>query len=132
MANGTAIVTCLALLQYALVTGRVARARGKYNIEAPAITGHPLFERALRIQANTVEQLVLFLPSLWLFSFYVSSLWASLIGLIWVAGRILYMVNYTADPRKRGRGFKIALAANAVLLFGALIASILQLFESGF
>lgn len=129
MSNGTAIVTCLALAQYALLAGRVARARTKYNIEAPAITGHPLFERALRIQANTVEQLVLFLPSLWLFSFYVSSLWASLIGLIWVGGRVVYMVSYTADPRKRGLGFGIALAANAVLFVGAFIAAILQLFE---
>jgi glutathione S-transferase len=131
MSNLTAIVTCLALLLYGVLFGRVGSARVKYNILAPATTGHPAFERAFRIQANTGEQLLVFLPSLWLFSIYVAPLWASVLGLVWIAGRIVYAVSYSGDPQRRGLGFMIAFLANAVLLLGSLIAAAWQLLHSG-
>ncbi len=131
MSSWTAIVTCLALLLYAVLIGRVGYARGKYNIEAPATTGHPAFERAIRIQANTGEQLIIFLPSLWLFSIYVSPLWASLLGLFWIVGRIVYAVSYSREPRRRQAGFVIGFLANAALLLCSTLAIAWQLVRGG-
>ncbi len=124
-------MTCLALLLYAVLIARVGSARVKYNILAPATTGHPAFERAFRIQANTAEQLLVFLPSLWLFSIYVAPLWAGLLGLVWIAGRIVYTISYSRDPQRRTLGFVIGFLANAVLLFGSLIAGTWQLLHGG-
>jgi glutathione S-transferase len=131
MSNLTAIVTCLALLLYVVFSVRVATARVKYNILAPATTGHPAFERIFRIQANTGEQLLLFLPSLWLFSIYVAPIWASVLGLAWIAGRIVYAVSYSRDPQQRTLGFVIGFLASAVLLVGSLAAAAWQYMHSG-
>ena len=119
------------MLLYIALFARVGAARGKYNVPAPATTGHPAFERAFRIQANTAEQLLIFLPSLWLFSFYIAPLWASLLGLVWIAGRIVYAISYNRDPQRRTFGFIVAFVANAVLLLGALIAAGWHIFQGG-
>ena len=131
MSSLTAIVTCLALLLYALLSVRVAVARAKYNISAPATTGHPVFERAFRIQQNTGEQLLLMLPALWLFSIFVAPIWACLLGLVWIAGRILYAIGYIREPERRLAGFAIALAASGLLLLGALIGAAWQYLHAG-
>jgi len=116
----TALVTIAALLVYFYMGLRVGRARGKYSIAAPAISGHPDFDRAFRIQANTLEWLPLFLVSLWLFSLYMNDVAAALVGLVWIAGRILYLTGYSKAAEARSRGFGIQALATAVLLFGAL------------
>jgi uncharacterized membrane protein YecN with MAPEG domain len=131
MSSLTAIVTCLALLLYVFLSLRVAVARGKYNISAPATTGHPLFERTSRIQQNTGEQLLMMLPALWLFSIFVAPLWASLLGLVWIAGRILYALGYTREPERRLAGFVIAFAATGLLLLGSLIGAAWQYLHAG-
>jgi glutathione S-transferase len=131
MSNLTAIVTCLALLLYVVLFARVATERAKYNVLAPATTGHPAFERAFRIQANTGEQLVIFLPSLWLFSLYIAPLWASVLGIVWIAGRIVYAISYNRDPQRRTFGFVVASLASAVLLLGSLIAAAWQFLHNG-
>jgi uncharacterized membrane protein YecN with MAPEG domain len=131
MSSLPAIVTCLALLLYSVFIARVALARGKYNIPAPATTGHPAFERAFRIQNNTGEQLIIMLPGLWLFSIYVSPLWAFLLGLLWIVGRIVYAIGYTRNPEARALGFVIGFAANVVLVLGSLGAAILQYMHGG-
>ena len=116
----TALVTLLAVLFY-LVTGlNVGRARHKYVIQAPATTGNPDFERAFRVQMNTLEWLPIFLPSLWLFAVYISDAGAAAIGLIWVIGRVLYFVGYIRAAEKRGVGFMIQMLASAVLFLGAI------------
>ena len=131
MSNMTAIVTCLALLLYAAFSVGVASACVRYNLLAPATTGHPAFERIFRIQANTAEQLLLFLPSLWLFSIYVAPLWASVLGLVWIAVRVIYAVSYSRDPQRRTSGFVIGFLASAVLLFGSLGAAAWQYLQRG-
>ncbi len=131
MSNLTAIATCLALLLYIVLFARVGAARGKYNIPAPATTGHPAFERAFRIQANTGEQLLVFLPSLWLFSLYIAPLWASVLGFVWIAGRIVYAVSYSRDPQRRTFGFMVGSLASGILLFGSLIAAATQFLHGG-
>jgi glutathione S-transferase len=116
----TALVTIAALLVYFYMGLRVGQARGKYGIAAPAVTGHPDFDRAIRIQANTLEWLPLFLVSLWLFAFYMNDIAAAVVGLVWILGRILYLTGYAKAAEARGRGFGIQALATAVLLFGAL------------
>jgi uncharacterized MAPEG superfamily protein len=112
-----ALVTLLTVLLQIVVATNVGRARGKYGVEAPATTGHPDFERAFRIQANTVENTIAFLPSLWLFANYVSSLWAGVFGAVWLVGRTLYMIAYQRDAKARGPGFMISVLA-IIALFG--------------
>jgi glutathione S-transferase len=125
--NLTSLITCLSLLVFFVLSGLVGRARGKYNIEAPATTGHPLFERAFRVHYNTMEGLAWYLPSLWLFSFYVSDRWAAALGVVWIIGRVIYARGYLADPKKRGTGVIVSLAASSVLLLGALIGVLVKM-----
>ena len=94
------------------------------------MTGHPEFERYYRIQQNTLEQLVVFLPSLWVFATVVSPFWGGIIGLIFVAGRAFYVVSYARDPASRGPGFTIGAAATLVLLLGGL-AGVLKVMLTG-
>ena len=115
-----AIVTGLALIEYMAFSLRVGMARGKYGVEAPATSGDEIFERHYRVQQNTLEQLIVFLPSLWLFAQFVSINVAAGLGLVFIAGRALYAVSYIADPKKRTAGFLIGYLANAVLVLGSI------------
>jgi glutathione S-transferase len=123
----TALVTCLAILFYFFTTIKVARARVAFGIKAPAISGNPDFERVFRVQMNTLEWMPIFLPSLWLFAFYISDSIAAVLGLIWIAGRILYMTGYSQAAEKRGTGFGIQALATFILLLGTLGAIVWRL-----
>ena len=116
-----AAVTVLTLLLYLLVTMNSGRNRAKHEIAAPAVTGNEEYERAYRVQMNTLEHMAFFLPSLWLFAWAVSANWAALIGLVWILGRILYALAYYRDPAKRVPGMVTTLAAQVVLFIGASI-----------
>jgi glutathione S-transferase len=122
MYHYTALVTLLSLLFYFYTTTRVSKARAEFGVKVPAISGNPDFERVFRVQMNTLEWLPIFLPSLWLFAIYVSDWIAALIGLVWIAGRIAYLVGYAQAAAKRGPGFGIQALAAGVLLLGALAA----------
>jgi glutathione S-transferase len=119
----TAIVSILAILVVFWTAFRVGGMRGKHNIQAPAITGHPEFDRAYRVQMNTLEQFVLFLPLLWLSNafFHMMPLLTGAVGLVWIVGRIIYALAYMADPSKRSLGFTISILATAVLLVLSII-----------
>lgn len=117
----TVLITALTLLMYLVLGALVSRARGMFQIPAPAMTGDPRFERIYRVHQNTAEQLILFLPSLWMFAFYVSDLWAGLLGLVFLGGRVLYASSYLGDAAKRGPGFMIGVVATLALLIGAVI-----------
>ncbi len=125
-----AIVTALALLEYMWISIEVGRARAKYGIKAPATSGDPIFDRTFRVHQNTLEQLMVFIPSLWLFGTYVSPVWGALIGLVFLAGRFVYFRGYVSDPEKRGAGFGLGFMANIVLLLGGLIGALLVLFSA--
>jgi glutathione S-transferase len=131
MLHWTALVTILAILFYVYTGFRVSAARRKYGVPVPAISGNPDFERVFRVQANTLEWMPVFLPLLWLFAYYVSDAAAAVLGLVWIAARILYMVNYTKAANIRGRGFGIQAAVCVVLLVGALAGIISGLAHSG-
>jgi glutathione S-transferase len=130
MPHYTALVTVLAVLFYFYTSTRVPRARRKFGVPAPAITGNPDFERVFRVQMNTLEWMPIFLPLLWLFAYYVSDIGAALLGLVWIAGRVFYMVGYTAAADKRGPGFSIQALVCGVLLIGALIGIVSSLAHS--
>jgi glutathione S-transferase len=116
----TAAVTLIALLVYFYTVGAVGRARAQYGIKAPAVTGNEHFERAYRVQMNTLEQMALFLPALWLYATYVSDRGAAVGGLVWVVGRVVYSLASTRDPASRGPGAMITLFASVGLWLGAL------------
>ncbi|HEX3405992.1 MAG TPA: MAPEG family protein, partial [Caulobacteraceae bacterium] len=104
----------------------------KYGVAAPAVTGNPDFERAYRIQMNTLEWLPIFLVSLWLFALsWGSDLVAAGIGVVWLIGRILYLTGYSRAAEARGPGFGIQALAAGVLLFGALGRIIWQMVQHG-
>jgi glutathione S-transferase len=123
----TSLVTVLALIVYFVVTINVGRARFKYKIIPPETIGNPDFERVLRVQQNTLEQLILFLPALWLFSIYISPIWASALGTTWIIGRIAYAWGYYQAAEKRGIGFAISSLSSIGLILGSLIGIILYL-----
>ena len=127
MFHFTALVTCLAVLFYFLTGVRVSRARGTYGVKAPAIAGHPDFERIFRVQMNTLEWMPIFLPALWLFAIYVSDAIAAVLGLVWILGRILYMTRYMEAASKRGRGFAVQASAAIALWIGATAAIVWRL-----
>ena len=131
MLNWTALVTLLAVIFYFYTSVRVGSARAKFGVKAPASTGHPDFERVFRVQMNTLEWMPIFLPALWLFAAYVSDTAAAVVGLIWIAGRVLYMTGYSEAAGKRGRGFGIQALAAGVLWVGALIAIVMRLAHAG-
>lgn len=110
MTHLPALVTLLTVLLLFATMWVVGRARGKYEIKAPAVTGHPYFDRAYRVQMNTLEATVMFLPALWLAATYGFSGWAGIAGLIWIVGRIVYAVTYLRDASMRGPGFAISMA----------------------
>src|SRR5882672_12143872 len=127
MFHYTALVTCLAILFYFFTTIRFSKARTAFGIKVPAISGNPDFERVFRVQMNTLEWMPIFLPSLWLFAIYISDPIAAAIGLVWIAGRILYMTGYSQAANKRGRGFGIQASAAIILWAGALGAIVWRL-----
>ncbi|ACK69336.1 membrane-associated protein in eicosanoid and glutathione metabolism (MAPEG) [Gloeothece citriformis PCC 7424] len=124
------LVTALTLLVYLILTINVGRARSKYKIQPPAMTGDPDFERVVRVQQNTLEQIVFFLPLLWLFSFYVNPLWGAGIGAVWLVGRILYAWGYYQKAEKRAIGFAISSLSSMALLTGAIIGIGLTIWNS--
>ena len=119
MLHYTALVTCLAILLYFFTIIQVSKARVAFGIKAPATSGNPDFERVFRVQMNTLEWMPIFLPSLWLFAIYISDPIAAGLGLVWIAGRILYMTGYSQAAAKRGRGFGIQASAAIILRLDA-------------
>lgn len=122
-----AIVALLALIEYFVFGGLVGWARGKYKVAAPAISGDPVFERYYRVQQNTLEQLMGFLPALFLYGYYGSPQIAAGLGVVFIIGRVIYLLGYVSDPAKRGLGFVIGWLATIYLLIAGLIAAARQL-----
>jgi glutathione S-transferase len=115
-----ALITVLALMVYLWQGQRVGSARGRLGVPAPATTGNPEFERHFRVQANTLEGLIVFLPSLWLFAIYTSYDWiAAALGVVWIVGRVLYTTGYAKEASARSLGFGIQILATVVLLLGS-------------
>jgi glutathione S-transferase len=114
------IVVLLALIEYMVFAMLVGRARMKFNCPAPATSGDPIFERYYRVQQNTLEQLIIFIPAIFIYGSYGNPRIAAGLGLVFVVGRIIYLNGYVKDPAKRGPGFMIGFLASVILLFTGL------------
>lgn len=121
-----AFVAGVALVEYYVFTWQCGRARGRLGVPAPAITGNAEFERYLRVQYNTIEQLVIFLPALFGFAHFVSPAWAAALGVVFIVGRALFARGYVRDPARRGPGFGLTLLANTALLLGSLLGALVR------
>jgi glutathione S-transferase len=118
----------LALLEYIAMSALVGRMRAKHGIRAPAMTGHPEFERANRVHVNTLEHLIIFVPAVWIFAAYVSTAWAAALGALFVVARALYAVGYLQAAEKRSIGAGITGIVVIVLVVGGLIGVARALF----
>src|SRR5689334_967743 len=96
------VVMLVALIEYMVFAGLVGRARSVYKVRAPATTGHPQFERIYRVHQNTLEALVIFMPALLVFAYYLSPPWAAGLGVAFVVARALYAFLYLRAPESRG------------------------------
>lgn len=121
-----AITTALALLQAIFFAFQVGSARQRYGIKAPAVSGHEDFDRHYRVHQNTLEQLIVFLPSLWMFGYFVHPLWGAGIGLLFVLSRFMYRSAYVNDPKSRSAGFGLGFVAMIVLLLGSVVGAIMS------
>jgi uncharacterized membrane protein YecN with MAPEG domain len=121
------IIVVLALLQFFWFSINVGRARVRYNIPAPATAGNEAFERHYRVHLNTLEQLICFLPALWLFATMVHPLWAAGLGVVYLIGRFIYAASYVRDPKSRSLGFGLSSMPTLIMLAGVLIAAVRQL-----
>jgi glutathione S-transferase len=118
------IVLALALTEFFLFSLAVAHARETYQVPAPATTGHEVFERYFRVQMNTLEQLVIFVPSIILFARYVSAWLAALLGLVFIIGRAVYFRGYVRAAERRHVGFMLSVVPNVTLLAGGLLGAL--------
>ncbi len=117
------LIVALALLQFLLFGAAVGRARGKYKVAAPATTGNEMFERYYRVQMNTLELLVLYVPAMWMFGFYVDAKTAAGLGALYILGRVIYYFGYVKDPKKRELGFALSAGPVVVLVIGAIVGA---------
>jgi glutathione S-transferase len=118
------LITFLALILYFGLGIGVGIARAKYKVPVPQISGNEDFERAFRVHQNTLEQIVIFIPSLWMFGLLINSQTAAILGAIWIVGRILYAWGYYQAAEKRGLGFAISSLANLILMIGGGVGAI--------
>jgi uncharacterized MAPEG superfamily protein len=125
-----AIVTVLALLQYQWLGFSVGKARAKYNVPVPASSGNEMFDRHYRVHMNTLEQLVVFLPAMWLFAHTVSPLWAAGLGAVFIVGRFIYASAYVRDPKSRSLGFALTALPTLIMLLGAAAWAVWALVRS--
>ncbi len=122
------IVAVLAVMQFILFGILVGKAREQHGVKAPAVSGNEEFERVYRVQMNTLEQLVCFLPALFMASYYWSPAVVALIGCVYLIGRFIYSNAYVADPKKRGLGFTLTILPTVILLLSALVGAIMASF----
>jgi uncharacterized membrane protein YecN with MAPEG domain len=125
-----AVVIVLAVLQFLVFGWLVARARVRYGVKAPATSGQEIFERWFRVQQNTLEMLIAFIPAISLFAIYVNPNWAAWVGLVYIVGRVVYLRAYVADPARRGLGFALTALPILLLLAGALLGAVRAMLET--
>ena len=121
------LVIVLALLQFVLFGVAAGPSSSRYAVHAPAVSGNEQFERYFRVHMNTLEQLVVFIPAIWLFAQFVDPLWAAGLGGVYLVGRTLYFMSYVKDPKSRGPGFALSSIPSLVMLVGVLVEALRML-----
>jgi len=121
------VITVLATLQFVWFGIQVGSMRAKHEVKAPAMSGPPDFERMFRIHYNTMEQLVVFLPALWLYAHMVNPIWGAGIGAVYLVGRFIYRAAYLKDPSGRSLGFALSSLPAMVMLVWVLVVAVRNL-----
>jgi len=121
-----AIVIAVALIEYSYFGLLVGKARETYGINAPATSGDPIFERYYRVQENTLEQLIIFIPGMVMFANYVRADVAAGLGVIFIIGRLVYLKTYVADPKTRSIGFALSWLPSIILVIGGLVGAVMR------
>lgn len=121
------LVTVALLIQYSYFSMSAGIARDKGDVKAPAMSGDETFERKLRVQINTLEQLAITLPAMWICGIYFRADIAAVLGLIFLIGRFIYSAAYLSDPASRGKGMIIGFLANMLLLLCCLYTAVIRL-----
>jgi len=122
------LVELLALFEYLGFGTAVGNARARCGIKAPAISGNEEFERYFRVQQNTLELLIVFLPVLAIAAAYWNPLWVAAIGAVFLVGRLVYFRAYVREPRQRSLGYGLSIVPVILLAIGALIGVVRALF----
>ncbi len=121
------LVILCALIEYFVFAALVGKARVKYDVKGPAVTGHEMFERYFRVQQNTLELLILFVPALWIAAKYFNPAWMAAIGAVYVVGRIVYLRGYVREPRSRHLGFQLSILPVSLLMLLGVYAAVAAL-----
>lgn len=116
----TVISVAVALLVFFGLALNVGRARFTWNVPAPASSGHPEFDKRYRVQMNTMEQMLLFLPAVFMAVPVLGDAVTAALGFTWSIGRVIYARSYYADPTRRGAGFGLTLLPSLVLIGASL------------
>lgn len=124
--NYVHIVVLLAIIQLIFFSVLVGKARGKYGVKAPAMIGNEHFERAVRVQMNTLEQLVCFVPAVLIAAAYWPQVYVAAAGAVYLVGRFIYWRAYVADPSKRALGFLLTIAPTFALIAAGLVGAVIQ------
>lgn len=124
--NWVHLVTLAALIEYFVFAALVGRARVRYGVNAPATGGNAVFERYFRVQQNTLELLIVFVPGLWIAAAYWDARVMAAIGAIYVIGRIVYFRGYVAEPGSRHNGFLLSIVPVALLLVAGVAGVLLR------
>jgi len=114
------LVAAVALFQFSMFIVMVGRARHKYDVKAPAVVGHEMFERIYRVQMNTLESLIIFIPALYLAAKYWAPVSIAAIGAVFIVGRVIYAIAYLKDPKGRSFGYVLSLVPMLTLVFAAI------------
>jgi glutathione S-transferase len=121
------LVAVVAVLQFFFFGVLTGHARRQSGLKAPAVTGHEGFERMYRVQMNTLEILIAFLPGLFLAAKYWPIPLVVGMGIFYVIGRHVYWRAYVSEPSKRALGFMMSMLPTLLLLILALVGVILSL-----
>ena len=122
------IVTVLALAQYLFFGIQVGGAHQKYGVSAPTMSGDPQFERVNRVHQNTLEQLIVLIPVLWMYAHYVHPLWGAGMAVVYIVGRFIYRAAYIKDPSTRGLGFTLSFFPSAIMAVWVLGVVVISYF----
>jgi glutathione S-transferase len=117
-------VLLFALVEYFAFGLLVANARSKYQVKAPAITGDPVFERYFRVQQNTLEVLIIFVPALLIAALYWNPAWVAALGAVYLVGRLLYRRSDVRDPVSRSLGFSLSMVPALLLVVAGAIGAL--------
>jgi glutathione S-transferase len=122
--NQVDAIAMLAVLQYLVFGGLVGKARGKYGVKAPAMTGPEPFERIVRVQVNTLEQLVALLPAMYVAARYWPASYVAALGAVYLVGRLVYWFSYVRAPQSRQLGFMLSFLPVFILVLAALVPAL--------